>query len=101
MDERLRLVARLPDGESMTALCREFEASRKSGYRIFARYKNCGLEELTARGRRAYRHANRLSFQTEKVIVQLKKEHSSCKAPKIREQLRCLQGTEIVTFPTD
>jgi len=31
MDERLRFVARLLDGEKMAALCREFDVSRKTG----------------------------------------------------------------------
>jgi putative transposase len=88
MDERLRFVARLLDGEKMAALCREFDVSRKTGYKIFSRYKDCGLEGLTDRSRRPYRHANRLPFQTEKLIVQLKREHPSWGAPKIREKLR-------------
>ena len=42
MNERLRFVARLLDGEKMAALCREFDVSRKTGYKIFQRYKdNC------------------------------------------------------------
>jgi transposase-like protein len=32
MDERLRFVARLLDGEAMTDVCREFGISRKTGY---------------------------------------------------------------------
>ncbi len=43
MDERLRFVARLLDGEKMALLCREFDISRKSGYKIYERYKDCGL----------------------------------------------------------
>ncbi len=39
MEERLRFVARLLDGEAMTRLCREFGISRKTGYKIFDRYK--------------------------------------------------------------
>ena len=92
MDERLRFVARLLEGEKMAVLCREFDVSRKTGYKIFARYKDCGLEGLTDRSRRPYRHANRLPFQTEKLIVQLKKEHSSWGTPKIREKLRRLHS---------
>jgi putative transposase len=57
MDERLRFVARLLDGEKMAALCREFDVSRKTGYKIFQRYKDCGLDGLTDRSRRPYRHA--------------------------------------------
>jgi putative transposase len=97
MDERLRFVARLLEGEKMAVLCREFDISRKTGYKIFARYKDCGLEGLTDRSRRPYRQANRLPFQVEKLIVQLKREHPSWGAPKIREKLRRLH-TEI-TLP--
>ena len=77
MDERLRFVARLLEGEKMAVLCREFDISRKTGYKLFARYKNCGVEGLTDRSRRPYRHANRLPFQIETLIVQVKKEHPS------------------------
>jgi putative transposase len=88
MDERLKFVARLLDGEKMAVLCREFEISRKTGYKIYARYKDCGVEGLTDRSRRPYRHARQLPFQIEKAIVQLKQEHPSWGAPKIRERLR-------------
>jgi len=82
MDERLRFVARLLDGEKMAALCREFDVSRKTGYKIFQRYKDCGLDGLTDRSRRPYRHGNRLPFQIEKAIVQLKREYPNWGAPR-------------------
>jgi putative transposase len=88
MDERLKFVARLLDGEKMAVLCREFEISRKTGYKIYSRYKDCGVEGLTDRSRRPYRHARQLPLQIEKAIVQLKREHPSWGAPKIRERLR-------------
>ena len=88
MDERLRFVARLLEGEKMAVVCREFEVSRKTGYKIFSRYKDCGLEGLTDRSRRPYRQANRLPLQVEKLIVRLRHEHPSWGAPKIREKLR-------------
>jgi putative transposase len=88
MDERLRFVARLLEGEKMAELCREFDISRKTGYKIFTRYKDCGLEGLTDRSRRPYRQANRLPFQVETLILSLKREHPSWGAPKIRAKLR-------------
>ena len=90
MEERLRFVARLLDGEKMAGLCREFGISRKTGYKIFNRYKDSGLEALTDRSRRPYRQANQLPFQIEKLIVKLKKEYPHWGAPKIRERLRRL-----------
>ncbi len=46
----------------MAATCREFDISRKTGYKIFSRYKRCGLEGLADRSRPPYRQANRLPF---------------------------------------
>ena len=40
MEERLRFVARLLEGESMTDVCREFGVSRKTGYKVFDRGYN-------------------------------------------------------------
>jgi len=90
MDERLKFVARLLDGEKMAGLCREFGISRKTGYKIQRRYNDCGLEALTDRSRRPYRQANQLPFQIEKLIVSLKQEKPTWGAPKIRERLRRL-----------
>ena len=87
MDERLKLVARLLDGEKMAVVCRDFGISRKTGYKIFNRYKECGLEGLEDRSRRPYRYANQLPFQVERAILQLKKEWPNWGAPKIREKL--------------
>lgn len=88
MDERLRFVARLLEGEKMAEMCREFGISRKTGYKLFTRYKDSGLEGLSDRSRRPYRQANRLPFQLETLIVSLKREHPSWGAPKLREKLR-------------
>ena len=46
MDERLRFVARLLEGEKMAPLCAEFGISRKTGYKIYDRYKDCGVAGL-------------------------------------------------------
>jgi putative transposase len=87
MDERVKFVARLLEGEKMAALCREFDISRKTGYKILERYEGTGLEGLTDRSRRPYRHANQLPFQIEALIVRLKHEKPSWGAPKIAELL--------------
>ncbi len=88
MDERLRFVARLLEGEKMAPLCAEFGISRKTGYKIFDRYKDCGVQAFTDRSRRPYRQANRLAAPIEATIVRLKREYPGWGAPKIREKLR-------------
>ena len=88
MDERLRFVARLLEGETMTALCEEFGISRKTGYKIYQRYRRVGVQGLTDRSRRPYRHANQLPGVVEQTIVRVKREFPHWGAPKIRERLR-------------
>jgi len=87
MDERVRFVGRLLDGEKMVELCREFAISRKTGYKIFDRYKEYGLEALTDRSRRPWRYANQLPQQVEAAILNLKREKPYWGARKIRERL--------------
>ena len=87
MDEKLRFVARLLDGDKMAALCREFGISRKTGYKIFDRYKEFGFQGLEERARSPYRHANKLPFQIEKSIIRVKQDHPTWGAPKIRDKL--------------
>ena len=75
MDERMQFVARRLAGEPLAELCREFGISRKTGYKIFDRYQECGVEGLTDRSRRPYRYANKLPFQVENFILNVKREH--------------------------
>ena len=88
MDERLRFVARLLEGEKMAPLCAEFGISRKTGYKIYDRDKDNGVTAFTDRSRRPYRQANRLPAPIEATIVRLKREYPGWGAPKIREKLR-------------
>lgn len=87
MDERLRFVARLLEGEKMAPLCREFGISRVTGHKLFNRFKTCGLDAFKDRSRRPYRHANKLPYQVERTILGLKKEHPGWGAPKIRDKI--------------
>jgi hypothetical protein len=76
MDERMRFVTRLKDGEMMASLCREFGISRKTGYKIFECYQQCGLEGLCDRTRRPFRYANELPESVEAAIVSAKRENT-------------------------
>ena len=93
MDERVRFVARLLEGEAMSDVCRSFGISRKTGYKIFTRYREQGLEALSDRSRRPVRYANQLPEQIEGLIVRCKQEKPHWGARKIRELLiRRLDG---------
>lgn len=93
MDERVCFVARLLKGEKMAPLCREFGISRKTGYKLFNRYKDEGIHGLEDKSRSPFRHPNRLPFQVETTILNIKREHTTWGAPKIRDEL-------VQAFPT-
>lgn len=71
----------------MASLYREFEISRKTGYKFFERYERCGLEGLSDRTRRPFRYANQLPEQVEAASVAAKREKPHWGARKIRERL--------------
>jgi transposase InsO family protein len=95
MEERLRFVARRLEGESMTALCREFGISRKTGHKLVARWKDHGVEALSDRPRRPGRVANRLPMPVEAAIVALRREHPGWGARKLRELLGRRLGKDV------
>ena len=89
VDERLRFVARLLDGEKMAAALRgvrDLAQDRLQDLRALQRHRRARAHAIAAGGR--YRHANQLPLAIEKLIVRLKKEYPSWGAPKIRERLR-------------
>src|SRR5215470_6905961 len=92
MDERMRFVIRLKDGESMASLCREFNISRKTGYKILERYEQCGVEGLSDRTRRPFRYANQLPEQIEAAIAVLDRRGLVTRPRRSRIRAEC-QGT--------
>lgn len=88
MDEKMKFVGRLLQGDKMAELCREFGISRKTGYKFWDRYKDVGLHGLTDRSRRPIRYANQLPIQIENEILRIKKDKPSWGAPKIQDRLK-------------
>lgn len=88
MDERIKFVSRLLEGESMAEACREYNISRKTGYKFYNRYKEHGLEGFVDKSRRPLNPANKLARSLEEAILSVKQEHASWGARKIREILR-------------
>lgn len=71
----------------MSAVCREFGISRKTGYKIWNRYRRDGMEALCDRSRRPVRYANHLPEQVERLIVATRQDKPHWGARKIREVL--------------
>lgn len=87
MDEKLKFIARLLEGEKMAPLCREFGITRPTGYKIWKRYQNMGELALVERKRTPHRYANALPIEVEALILNLKREYKNWGAPKIREKI--------------
>ena len=87
LDEKIKFIARLLDGEKMAPLCREFNISRKTGYQIWDKYKQFGQAAFVEQKRTPFRYANKLPVQLEILILDIKKEYSNWGAPKIREKI--------------
>lgn len=72
----------------MSDVCRAFGISRKTGYKIFNRYKQEGIEALTDRSRRPVRYANQLPGPVERLIVETKRDKPHWGVRKFADGMR-------------
>ena len=82
MEERLRFVARLLEGEPMSDVCRAFGISRKTGYKLFERYREEGPVALADRSRRPVRYANQLPAQVDDADRRLQTREAALGRPQ-------------------
>jgi transposase len=75
MSEWMQFLARLKDGERMTDLCREFGISRKTGYKLQARFEAAGSAALMDASRAPKRVANRTRDEIRKLLLTARREH--------------------------
>ena len=97
MNERMRFVVRLQEGERMTDLCREFGISRKTGYKFRQRYREFGPGGLFDESRRPLRPANETPEEIKRLILALKRERPTWGAKKLRSVLE--QGHPGIRLP--
>lgn len=86
--KRLEFVLRREAGERMSDLCREYEISRKTGYKFWNRYKEKGREGLGDYSRRPLRHPNRTPAEIEELVVRAREAHPTWGPKKLRVFLR-------------
>jgi putative transposase len=76
MTERAQFMVECIRGElSMSALCRKYEISRKSGYKWWARFEAGGQAALGDRRRARVTQANATPEAVEQLLVALRKQH--------------------------
>jgi transposase InsO family protein len=87
VDERMKFVIRRDAGESMSELCREFGISRKTGHKIYKRYKQTGLDGVRDEPRRPRSSPNRTSADVEALIVGAKQQRPTWGSKKLEKAL--------------
>lgn len=99
MNERMKFVIRLEQGERMTDLCREFGVSRKTGYKIWNRYKLKGPNGLFDESQKPITNPNKISELKVRMILNLKAEYPTWGARKLRQYL--MRKHPDVALPSD
>lgn len=80
----------LQEGSNFSELCRRFKISRKTGYKFLNRYQMEGRQGLRDRSRRPGRSPDRTAFETEQLILNLRRQHESWGGRKLKRRLEDL-----------
>ena len=83
VDERRRFVLALEKGERMVDACRQFGISRKTGYKILARWKAQWDAGLLDQSRAPLRVPHSTPAEVVELVVQCRKEHPTWGARKL------------------
>lgn len=76
MDERAQFIVECLRGElTMSALCYQYEVSRKTGYKWWARFEAGGRGELRDRSHASHTHPNATADPTVLLVVEARKAH--------------------------
>lgn len=80
---------------NISRLCREFEISRKTGYKWLNRYRVGGEAALTDRSRQPHHSPNRTPAAVEKEILKVRRAHPAWGGRKIKAYLKRKGFTEL------
>ena len=95
MEERCRFVLKAREPKAnVSELCREFEVSRKTGYKWLDRFEQEGLSGLEERSRRPLRCPRQISGEVICEIVSIRQAHPRWGGVTIEEILRRRYGME-------
>jgi transposase-like protein len=81
--QRVEFVVRASRGESLSALCREFEITRPTGYLWLRRFQQGGARALEEHSRRPRRSPRQTGADLERRIVQLRETRPDWGARKL------------------
>lgn len=100
VNERMRFVVRLENGERMTDLCQEYGISRKTGYKFWERFKERGPAGLADESRAPKRVPRRTAAEIEQLIVKTRKARPNWGGRTIKAVLERRQPGLVLPAPT-
>jgi putative transposase len=93
MEERVRFVLQaVREEQGMSALCREFRISRKTGYKWLARYRAWGLAGVRELSRRPRTSPTRIPAEVVRLLLRERQRHGSWGPKKLRAILATKYG---------
>jgi transposase InsO family protein len=88
MEEKVEFICEwLSENYAISELCRFFEISRPTAYRLIQRYEQYGIKGLIEQSKAPINHPNRTDPGVEKGILLLKEKHKRWGAKKLRRLL--------------
>ncbi len=88
MNEKVKFIVEWQNNKlSMTDLCRKFNISRKTGYKIILRFEEESLDGLKPRSRAHVSHPEQIDNETTQVLLKLKKRYPKWGPKKIKDWL--------------
>lgn len=97
-DLRKEFIVAAKDCRNFSALCREFNITRRTGYKWLARYKDG--ETLANKSKAPFVIANRTPLETEKLIINLRSDNPGWGAKTIKKVLENQGNTDIPCVKT-
>ncbi len=82
-DQRVEFVVRASLGESLSALCREYEITRPTGYLWLRRFREQGVAGVEERSRRPHVSPSQTRPEMEERIVALRRQRPDWGARKL------------------
>lgn len=100
VDLRVEFVGRLQRGERMTDLCREYGVSRKTGHKLWTRYKELGPSGLEDQRRTPKHSPSRTSGEVVEAILAMRKKYPTWGPKKLKSALESELGLSLPVAST-
>ena len=100
VDLRMEFVTRHKAGERISDLCREFDISRKTGHKIWNRYKEVGAEGLFDVSRAPRRIPHKTPNEIVDLVVQERGKHPTWGPRKLKVMLERSSGIALPSSST-